>query len=265
MRDLKVTLVQTELIWEDVESNLSILTRKIDSIQEDTQLIILPEMFSTAFSTNVEKLAEDMNGPAVRWLLDMSRRTGADIAGSVMLKENGSYLNRLIWARPDGTFLTYDKRHLFRMGREHDYYSAGSRHLTVDLSGWKIRPFICYDLRFPCWIRNIENAYDIAVFVANWPGKRSFHWNTLLTARAIENQCYVIGVNRVGVDGKGLAHSGDSCIMDYFGETVFQHSYSECIHTAALSYEKLRDYRNKFPAWMDSDPVMIKTGSGIEG
>lgn len=172
MRDLKVTLIQTSLFWENIESNISLFDEKIDSISEETDLIVLPEMFTTGFSMNPQKLAQDMGGPTAKWLKEKSRKTRTDITGSMIIRENGKYFNRLIWAKPDGTIIHYDKRHLFRMTGEEKVYCGGDNNITVELNGWKIRPFICYDLRFPCWTRNLNKSYDVAVFVANWPEKR---------------------------------------------------------------------------------------------
>ncbi len=253
MRDLKITLIQTSLFWENIESNISLFDEKIDGIRDETDLIVLPEMFTTGFSMNAEKLAEDMGGKAVKWLKEKSRSRQTDITGSMIIRENGKYFNRLLWAKPDETLSYYDKRHLFRMTGEEKVYSEGDINITVELKGWKIRPFICYDLRFPCWTRNHNNSYDVAVFVANWPEKRSYHWKTLLLARAIENQCYVIGVNRVGKDGNGYYHSGDSSVIDPAGNIIFRKQDEESIYTASLSYPVLQEYRKSFPAWMDAD------------
>lgn len=253
MQDLKVTLIQTSLFWENIESNLSLFDEKIDGIRDETNLIVLPEMFTTGFSMNAEKLAEDMGGTAVKWLREKSRSRQTDITGSMIIRENGQYFNRLLWAKPDGTLLHYDKRHLFRLTGEEKVYSAGDKNITVELKGWKIRPFICYDLRFPCWTRNSNNSYDVAIFIANWPEKRTSHWKTLLSARAIENQCYVIGVNRVGEDGNGYYHSGDSSVIDPIGNIIFRKQNEESVYTALLSYPALQEYRKSFPAWMDAD------------
>lgn len=253
MQDLKVTLIQAELVWEDIESNLARFGDKIDSIKENTDLIILPEMFTTGFSMNVENLAQDMKGSSVKWLQEKSRQKSIDIAGSIIVKEDGNFFNRLLWVKPRGDLFTYDKRHLFRMLGEEEVYSPGEYNITVELHGWKLRPFICYDLRFPVWTRNIRNQFDVAIFIANWPRERSFHWKTLLQARAIENQCYVIGVNRVGVDGNGLFYRGDSAVIDPAGTVIFQESDKECHYTAKLSYSFLQEYRESFPVWMDAD------------
>lgn len=253
MRDLRVTIIQTALFWEDSGANLAAFDVKIDAIRDETDLIVLPEMFTTGFSMNAEKLAQDMNGESVEWIKNKSVIRQADITGSVIIKENGKYFNRLLWAKPDGTLLHYDKRHLFRMTGEEKVYSAGVKNITVELRGWRIRPFICYDLRFPCWTRNFNNSYDVALFTANWPQKRSYHWKTLLLARAIENQSYVIGLNRVGEDGNGYYHSGDSSVIDPAGNIIFWKQDEESVYTACLSYKVLEEYRKSFPAWMDAD------------
>jgi predicted amidohydrolase len=258
MQNLKITLIQTDLVWEDIGSNITLFDEKINTISEKTDLVILPEMFTTGFTLNATGLSQSMDGSSIEWLQDKSRIINADIAGSLIFKLSGKYYNRLLWARPNGELLTYDKKHLFRFAGEEKVYSAGENNLTVELKGWKIRPFICYDLRFPAWTRNIKNQYDIAIFIANWPEKRSLHWKSLLQARAIENQCYVIGVNRVGTDGNGLFYSGDSSIIDFLGKVIFQKHEEECIYTAELSYHPLREYRKTFPAWMDADMDMIK-------
>ncbi|MBT8351622.1 MAG: amidohydrolase, partial [Deltaproteobacteria bacterium] len=220
--------------------------------------VILPEMFTTGFSLNASKLGQGMDGPSVRWLQEKSNKINADITGSIIVKFEGKYYNRLFWAKPDGELLIYDKRHLFRFAQEEKVYTAGDNIITVELNGWKIRPFICYDLRFPAWTRNIGKQYDLAIFIANWPEKRSSHWKSLLQARSIENQCYVIGVNRVGTDGNGLSYSGDSSIIDPLGRIIFQKHDEECTYTTDLSYHTLKEFRETFPAWMDADMDMIK-------
>jgi len=258
MRDLKITLIQTEPVWEDIKGNLALFDEKINNISEKTDLIILPEMFATGFSMNAANLAQDTNGSSIKWLQKISSQINADIVGSIIFKINDMYFNRLLWAKPDGRLFSYDKKHLFRFAGEEKVYSEGVENITVELNGWKIRPFICYDLRFPAWTRNIKNQYDIAIFIANWPEKRSIHWKSLLQARAIENQCYVIGVNRVGVDGNGLFYSGDSSIIDPLGKIIFQKTDEECTYTTVLSYNTLEEYKKAFPAWMDADDEMIK-------
>lgn len=253
MQDLMVTSIQTSLHWEDIDANIRMLDKKLDNIKDKTHLVILPEMFSTGFSMNAAAMAREMDGAAVAWIQQKSAEKGFDIAGSLMVKEKGHFYNRLVWAKPDGRFYTCDKKHLFRFAGEEKVYTPGTKKLTVTLNGWKIRPFVCYDLRFPVWTRNIDKAYDIAIFVANWPRKRSAHWRALLLARAIENQCYVIGVNRVGIDGNGFAYSGDSSVIDPKGTLVFHQADNEVVHTSGLSFDLLEAYRKEFPAWMDAD------------
>jgi len=253
MRDLTVTLIQAELFWEDIPANLATFDKKIDSIAEKTDLIILPEMFTTGFSMNAAKLAETMNGSSVSWILSRSKAKNTDIMGSVIIEEEGKYYNRLLWAKPDGTLMTYDKKHLFRMTGEHEVFTPGSKLLTVTVKGWKLRPFICYDMRFPIWNRNIDNQYDLAIYIANWPEKRASHWKILMPARAVENQCYVIGVNRVGTDGNGFAYSGDSSASDPIGNLLFQKADTPCTYTARLNYDRIREYRENFAAWRDAD------------
>ncbi len=253
MQNLIITLIQTDLAWENPQVNFTALEKRMNTISEKTDLIILPEMFATGFSMNADQIAQDMDGKAVTWIRGQADHRQCDITGSLSIREHGHFYNRLIWAKPGGQVLTYDKKHLFRYAGEEKIYTAGDKQLSVDLKGWKIRPFICYDLRFPLWCRNWHNAYDLAVYVANWPAKRAGHWKTLLLARAIENQCYVVGVNRVGTDGNGLAYSGDSAVIDPLGNTLFQGSEKETVHTISLSFDVLQEYRRTFPAWMDAD------------
>ena len=259
MQDLKVTLIQSELAWEDIDSNLAGFNSKIDAIEEDTHLIVLPEMFSTGFTMNAAELAQDMRGSAVKWIKEKSAEKKVDMVGSIIADDGGKFFNRLVWAKPDGEIFTYDKKHLFRMAGEEKVYSAGGKNITVELNGWRIRPFICYDLRFPVWTRNIANQFDAAIFIANWPERRSAHWKALLQARAIENQCYVIGVNRVGTDGNGLTYTGDSSIIDPWGTVIYQKSNKTCIYTGELSYETLQKSREIFPVWMDADNDIIRS------
>lgn len=257
MQDLKITVIQAELVWEDIEANLAEFGKHIDAIENDTDLIILPEMFTTGFSMNPADLAQDMSGSSIEWLKEKSRQRNTDLVGSIIVKEDDKFFNRLVWAKPAGEILTYDKKHLFRMAGEEKVYRPGHKNITVELNGWNIRPFICYDLRFPLWTRNIGNQYDVAIFVANWPARRSGHWKLLLQSRAVENQCFVVGVNRVGTDGNGIPYSGDSSIIDPWGNILFQRSNAECTYTTSLSYEVLQSCREAFPFWMDADHDMI--------
>jgi omega-amidase len=257
MQDLKITLVQTDLVWENIPANLERFDEIVNGISERTDLILLPEMFSTGFSMAAAQHAEEMDGSAVRWIKEKAVAKGVDLAGSLMIRENDLFYNRFIWARPDGEILTYDKRHLFRMAGEEKIYSSGDKLLTVTLKEWRIRPFICYDLRFPVWTRNYGLNYDIALFVANWPEKRSAHWQKLLVARAIENQCFVVGVNRVGKDGHGFDFSGDSAVIDPMGIDILTIRYTPCVYTVNLSAKTLFAYRKEFPAWMDADAALV--------
>jgi omega-amidase len=257
MQDLKIALIQAELVWENPEANLRRFKERIEQVPADVDLIVLPEMFTTGFSMAPARLAQRMDGPAVSWMKDRSRKTRAHITGSLIIEEEGRFYNRLIWVTPDDAVYRYDKKHLFRYAGEEEVYTPGDRHLLVTCRGWKIRPFICYDLRFPIWTRNLDNVYDAAIFVANWPERRAPHWNALLKARAIENQCYVAGVNRVGVDGNGHRYRGDTCIIDPVGRLVGGASHTEAVVTDIFSAEGLMDYRKEFPAWMDADGGMV--------
>ncbi len=253
MQDLKVTLIQPDLHWENIEANLEMFDAHIDAMSEPCDLIVLPEMFSTGFSMSAEILAEPMSGKAVQWMQAKARASKSVMTGSLIIEHSGNYYNRLVWARPDGSLATYDKKHLFRYADENRVYTAGGGRMTVDLNGWRVRPFICYDLRFPIWCRNLDLAYDLALFVANWPARRSSHWRKLLVARAIENQSYVMGVNRVGIDGNGHAYDGASAIINPLGEAIFEAGDEVVTQTATLSYRQLADYRKAFPAWKDAD------------
>ncbi len=257
MSDLIVTLFQSNLIWEDKKANIDAFDEKIRNLPGRRDLIILPEMFSTGFSMNAADLAETMTGTTITWMTETARYCGVNITGSVIINEGDHYYNRLIWVGPNGERFTYDKRHLFRYANEHRTYHAGNRHLTIPLNGWRIRPFICYDLRFPVWTRNADDGFDLALFIANWPQPRAAHWQALLKARAIENQSFVIGVNRVGIDGNGLQYSGDSTVIDPTGRIHFHAAHQEVVHTSRLSYRDLQTYRDTFPALSDSDPFHI--------
>jgi omega-amidase len=258
MRNLKVTLVQIDLAWQDAAANLARVDGIIRSIEGPTDCIILPEMFTTGFTMEARAHAERMNGTTVARMIEWANAIRADVAGSLIIQENKQYYNRLVWARPGGRIVTYDKRHLFRMAGEQKVYSAGGGNVTIELHGWKLRPFICYDLRFPVWCRNREGEYDVAVFVANWPEQRAQHWKMLLPARAVENQCYVIGVNRTGADGNGTPYSGDSAVIGPAGSVVFEQGRGECVKTIELSYDEIKNYRESFPAWKDADTFTLE-------
>lgn len=261
MKDLRITLIQSTLHWENIDANLKMFAEKVSSIKEQTDLIILPEMFSTGFTMNNKPLAEKMDGKAVAWMKKAAKEKNCVITGSLIIEEGGMYFNRLIWMRADGSFETYDKRHLFRYANEQDHYTAGTKRLIVELNGWKVCPMICYDLRFPVWIRNQNKEYDLLIFVANWPERRNYPREALLLARAIENQAYVVGVNRVGKDGGDINHSGDSVVIDPQGQIIAKAKPNEeAILSATLSYSALEEWRKKFPAWMDADKFQIGSG-----
>ena len=264
MSSLTFTLVQTALHWEDKTANLRMLEEKIMGIKEKTEVVILPEMFSTGFSMQPERLAEDMNGEAVSWMKRISAQKKIILTGSLMIKENDQYFNRLIWMLPNGQMGTYDKRHLFAYAHENEHYSAGNKRLIASVKGWRINLLVCYDLRFPVWSRQTQQAshdegleYDVLLYVANWPERRSHMWKTLLQARAIENQCYCIGVNRVGNDGNDISHSGDSMAVSPLGEVLYHKSHDEDIYTITLQKEDLTTIREKMPFWKDADPFLI--------
>ncbi len=263
MHNLKVTLVQTELHWENVDANLAMFTQKLSEIEKgSTDLIVLPEMFSTGFSMNAKTLAEKENGKTIQWMAQQANNKNAVITGSIIFEEDEKYYNRLIWMRPDGTFEYYNKRHLFSMGNEHLHYTAGTKKLITQLNGWKICPLVCYDLRFPVWSRNHfikENdtpigEYDLLLYIANWPERRNHPWKTLLLARAIENQCYVAGLNRIGADGNNIIHSGDSAIINAKGEIISTiPAHKNYISTIELNYNELINFRKEFPVGLDAD------------
>jgi predicted amidohydrolase len=255
--DLRISVVQTSLHWENREANLEMFSDKIDAIKEETDLILLPEMFSTSFSMSAEKLAETMDGEVIQWMKETSAKKNAVVCGSLMMKDGGKFYNRLIWMQPDGNLQYYDKRHLFGLGEEHNHYSSGNKKILVELKGWKILPLVCYDLRFPVWARNVDH-YDLLLYVANWPERRVNAWKTLLEARAIENQCYVAGVNRVGNDGHGIHHTGESSVIDPRGEILWRETERECIHTCTLSYHHLNHIRESLPFLKDADQFEIK-------
>lgn len=262
MSDLTVSLIQANLHWEDIPANLAMFGQKIDSIKERTEVIVLPEMFSTGFSMQSSKLAETMDGSAVQWMKQKAKEKNVIITGSLIIEENGEYYNRLLWMLPNGTYGAYDKRHLFAFADEHNHYKAGEKRLIAQVKGWKICLNVCYDLRFPVWTRNTiqDNgapAYDVLVNVANWPERRNTPWRALLQARAIENQCYVIGVNRVGNDGHNIYHSGDTSLIDPVGEIIYHKAHDEDVFTYTLSRTHLEELRAKFPFMKDADEFMI--------
>ncbi|HEV7349385.1 amidohydrolase [Telluribacter sp.] len=258
--NLAVALLQANLYWEDTTANLAMLEEQIAALSEPADVLVLPEMFSTGFSMNAARVAEAMNVTTTRWMKQMAAKTGALVVGSFAVKEEGKYYNRLLCVRPDGTYQAYDKRHLFRMGQEHDTYTAGTQRLVVEWKGWRICPLVCYDLRFPVWSRNSQAApYDLLLYVANWPARRTYAWHTLLRARAIENQCYVAGVNRVGADGNGIEHLGGSQLIDFLGEPITDLGEAEAAKVVNIEKAPLVTYREKFPAYLDADSFELQT------
>ncbi len=254
--DLKLALVQTTLAWHDPAANFAHFEALLEQAR-GAHLIVLPEMFTTAFSMDSEALAEPEEGTTYAWLRAQAKRLDAVITGSVIIQAaDGSHRNRLLWARPDGQVLHYDKRHLFRMAGEHKHYSPGERQVQVELYGWRIRPLICYDLRFPVWSRDPHDT-DLLLYTANWPAARRLHWNRLLPARAIENLCYVAAVNRVGTDGKGYPYSGDSQVLDFQGEPLLDAQDADGVFSVTLKAADLAAYRERFPAHLDADPFHI--------
>lgn len=285
MPSLTVTLIQPDLRWEDKTANLQHFETLIDGIREQTHLVILPEMFSTGFSMRPEALAEPMDGPTVAWMKQMAARKKVILTGSLIIEDNGQYFNRLIWMLPNGQYGTYDKRHRFAYAGENGHYTAGHKRLIASVNGWKVNLLVCYDLRFPVWSRQqIQPAavqppspgaaptsgqsdppaaapsleFDLLIYVANWPERRSHAWKTLLQARAIENQAFAIGVNRVGNDGNNIYHSGDSMIIDPLGEVLYHAPKEESIFTLTLQREKLEEVRTRFPFWKDADEFAIE-------
>ncbi|MEI8058959.1 MAG: amidohydrolase [Ferruginibacter sp.] len=257
MSTLTITTIQSNLFWEDKTANMEMLEQKINSIDQKTELVVLQEMFTTGFSMQPENFAESMQGETVNWMQRVSKENGILLTGSIIIEEDGQYYNRLVWVLPNGQLGFYNKRHLFAYGAEDKYYTPGNKRLIASVKGWKINLQVCYDLRFPVWARqqSTENntEYDILIYVANWPEKRSHAWKTLLCARAIENQCYVIGVNRVGNDGNNNYHSGNSLVIDPLGQVLYHMADEEDINTITLSKEKLEEVRTKFPFWKDAD------------
>ena len=259
MNDLNITTIQTQLHWEDPRKNLAHMDRKLDELTGMIDIIVLPEMFTTGFTMKPELLAEEHGGKGLQWMLQKAAQKQCVITGSISVKENNRYYNRLYWAKPDGSFQYYDKRHLFRMGDEHNHYQAGTQPLIDDCKGWKLCPLICYDLRFPVWSRNTNsNTYDVLIYVANWPEVRSYPWKHLLIARAIENQAYVVGVNRIGPDGNAISHSGDSAVINPRGEVISStKAHEDRTETTTLSYKYLAEFRKLFPVMMDGDDFKV--------
>ncbi|WP_415753306.1 amidohydrolase [Pseudomonas leptonychotis] len=252
LADLELALIQTTLAWQDPAANREHFHALLQQAR-GADLIVLPEMFSTGFSMDSAALAEPENGPSTQWLLAQAQALQAVVTGSLIIQAaDGTYRNRLLWARPNGSLAHYDKRHLFRMAGEHKHYSAGEQQVLLEVKGWQVRPLVCYDLRFPVWSRDSQ-ATDLLLYTANWPAARRHHWNRLLPARAIENLCYVAAVNRIGEDGKGYAYSGDSQVLDFQGELLLEPGAADGVFRVALKAAELAAYCQRFPAHLDAD------------
>jgi predicted amidohydrolase len=256
MNHLSITLIQADLVWENVTANLINFDRLLSSINQPTDIILLPEMFTTGFTMNAEKTAETMNGKTMQWLALKASILKVMMIGSFIVKEKNQYFNRLVLMRPNCSFEYYDKRHLFGMAGEDKIFSAGKERLVIDYKGWKICPMVCYDLRFPVWARN-KNDYDLLIYIANWPAPRIMHWQTLLKARAIENQSFTVGLNRIGTDENGLYYSGNSTVIMPDGMTIFESEHEEKVIRIKLSKSYLEKTRTNLPFLQDSDTFSI--------
>lgn len=259
IQDLRVTLVQSELAWHNPAANHQAFKQQMAGLKGKTDLIILPEMFTTGFTMTPEQVAENwLDSLTVDWMKQQASDLDAALCGSVVIQQDEQHFNRMLLVMPEGNVHHYDKRHLFRMAREHEHYTAGSQRAVVNYRGWRILLQVCYDLRFPVFSRN-QNDYDLAVYVANWPQPRRAAWRTLLQARAIENLAYVVGVNRVGEDSNGNPYSGDSAAIDFKGDVLVDHAAGTVfVETSTLTMKTLQAFRDKFPAWQDADGFELR-------
>lgn len=254
---LHITLIQPNIVWENKVANLLQYEEMIAGLSATKHIVALPEMFSTGFSMAPERLAEPMSGDTVTWMANMAVKYRCILTGSLIIEEEGRYYNRMLWVQPDGRIGFYDKRHLFAYADEDKHYNKGETRLITQVNGWRINLMVCYDLRFPVWARNQGDEYDVLLYVANWPEVRSLAWKTLLQARAIENMCYVVGVNRVGQDGKGYNYSGDSSVFGPLGEKIWQQSNEVACHTITLEKDLVSNTRSKLPFLNDADRFML--------
>ena len=256
----RLSVVQQPLVWHDGAANRAHFASVLGPLQGATDLVVLPEMFTSGFTMQPENYAEAADGPTRAWLVEQARWLDAAVGGSVAVNDNGRYYNRFMLATPDGPTYWYDKRHLFRMGGEHRHYSGGGHALIIEWRGIRLCPMVCYDLRFPVWSRRRpELEYDLLIYSANWPAARRYAWSTLLRARAIENQAFVAGVNRVGADGNGVAHLGDSVVLDFTGQPLVELHDEAQVVTLPLDLEGLRAWRDKFPAHLDADAFTLES------
>lgn len=267
MNNLKITILQTSLHWENVDANINHFNNQLSAITEPTDIIVLPEMFTTGFAIDRTHIAEEHGGKGLQWMLLKAKEKNCAIVGSIAVKENGNLYNRLYWVEANGKIAHYNKRHLFRMAGENNYFTAGTERIIVEYKGWKICPLICYDLRFPVWSRNswsqsnseLNAEYDILIYVANWPEVRSYPWKQLIIARAIENQSYVVGVNRIGMDGNNINHSGDSAVINPRGEIISTiKAHQDTFETIEINAHYLSEFKKVFPVGMDADKFEMK-------
>jgi len=255
--NLRITLAQVDLVWENPNLNRINVDFQINQLIGQTDLVILPETFTTGFTMCASDFAEPMDGPTVNWLLSLSQKTGIAIGGSLLIKDNGLYFNRFVFVTPEGEIYHYNKRHLFSIGGESNSFTVGDQRMIINFSGWRIALYICYDIRFPVWCRNVNDT-DLMIFTANWPSSRNEVWKVLLKARAIENQVYVAGINRIGKDGNGIDYIGDSQIINSRGEAIRETTLSNTgVLTYEISLKELNDFRVKFPVGNDADQFLI--------
>lgn len=254
---MKVALIQSSLSWENPTANRNYFEIKINAITEKVDLIILPEMFSTGFTMNPESVFETMQGETIIWLQTLAKVKKTAITGSLVIKENGNFYNRLVFVFPSGEIQFYDKKHLFTLAGEDKVYTSGDKKIIIEYEGFKICPLICYDLRFPVFSRNSED-YDVLLYVANWPKQRINAWNSLLKARAIENICYTIGVNRIGIDKNNLEYVGHSQVLDFMGDYIIEPQEKEGIYYTTLHKNSLIENRNKFGFLNDRDHFVVQ-------
>jgi predicted amidohydrolase len=257
---LTLSLFQCATRWHDPAANRALFEGLFKEASSESDVLVLPEMFSTGFTMASQEVAEPMDGPTVNWMRERAAERDQIVCGSVVIEDQDAYFNRFIWARPDGSIAHYDKRHLFRMADEHRHYREGDAREVLELDGWRILPLVCYDLRFPVWSRNAED-YDVLLCVANWPAARRVAWQTLLKARAIENLSYSVGVNRIGVDGNQVSYAGDSAVYDFAGGALIELGDEQQVATVSLDPTTLRDHREAFPAWRDADQFEINQES----
>ncbi|NPD44454.1 MULTISPECIES: amidohydrolase [unclassified Lentimicrobium] len=263
MQDLTVTFIQSNLVWNDFRANLLTFSEKLNAVSEKTDLVVLPEMFNTAFVVEPETVDKEAAHISLDWMIRNAQKYDTAICGSMIVNEEGNYYNRFYWVEPNGNIQKYDKRHLFTLGNEHLKITAGQENIIIEYKGWKIKPLVCYDLRFPVWAKNTyangQYEYDLLIYVANWPAARNYAWKSLLVARAIENQAYVVGVNRIGPDANGTKHTGFSSIIEPKGELISEEVENiESSQTISLSAVDMNTYREKFTIGIDWDEFSVK-------